>query len=59
MIFEEAPSQSKHRKETIVPDEIKRIDYFYVTLPDKPSAGERAGAATQADGHAGALGRMA
>jgi hypothetical protein len=24
-----------------VPDTIKRIDYFYVTLPDKPGAAER------------------
>ena len=27
------------RKEMIVPDQIRRIDYFYVTVSDKPGRG--------------------
>jgi hypothetical protein len=38
------------QEETIVPDEIRRIDYFYVTLPDKPGAGARVLAALQGAG---------
>ena len=33
-----------------MPDEIKRIDYFYVTLPDKPGAGARILAALRGAG---------
>jgi hypothetical protein len=34
---------SKHalQEETTMPDEIKRIDYYYVSVPDKPGEGAR------------------
>jgi len=37
-------------KGDIVPDQIRRIDYFYLSVPDKPGEGARAWAALQAAG---------
>jgi hypothetical protein len=34
----------------IVPDEIRRMDYYYVTVPDKPGEGERVLAALREAG---------
>jgi hypothetical protein len=40
----------KYGKEMIVPDEIRRMDYYYVTVPDKPGEGERVLAALRGAG---------